>query len=227
MAPRGALSLLAAVLVIAVCPAAFAADAGEYTFTVLKDGRPVGRHRFAFECQGDRIEIEEATTIEVRLAMIPIYAFEHRAHQIWENGRAVLIDATTNDNGEKLDIAVRPNGEGYIRTVNGRVDTFDESTAVLAFWNQDTLRHHAFFSVVEDKVLDATFRFVGQEEIVLPGGRLDADHYRMAGDEERDLWFDRAGRVVKVAFRRHGSQLEYVRDQIRTGECEAACTTTC
>ena len=159
--------------------------------------------------------------------MIPIYAFEHRAHQVWENGRAILTDATTNDNGEKFDISVRPNGEGYIRTVNGRVDTFDQSTAVLAFWNKDTLRRDAFFSVVEDKVLDATFRFVGQEEIALAGGRLEADHYRILGDEERDLWFDRAGRVVKVAFRRHGAQLEYVRDQISAGGCEAACTTTC
>jgi Family of unknown function (DUF6134) len=227
MAPRGVLSLLAAMLMAAACPGASADDAGEYTFTVLRDGQPVGRHRFAFECQGNRIEIEEATTIEVRLAMIPINAFEHRAYQVWENGRAVLIDATTNDNGEKFDIAVRPSGEGYIRTVNGRVDTFDGSTAVLAFWNKDILRHQAFFSVVEDKVLDATFRFVGQEEIALADGRLEADHYRMVGDKERDLWFDRAGRVVKVAFRRHGSQLEYVRDQISTGECEAACIATC
>ena len=159
--------------------------------------------------------------------MIPIYAFEHRAHQIWENGRAVRIDATTNDNGEKFDIAVRPSGEGYIRTVNGRVDTFDESTAVLALWNKDALRHHAFFSVVEDKVLDASFRFVGQEEITLAGERLAADHDRMLGDEERDLWFDRAGRIVKVAFRCRGAQLEYVRDQIGAAECAAACTTTC
>jgi hypothetical protein len=190
------------------CPAAVAGDGGEYTFTVLKDGEPVGRHRFAFECQGDRIEIEEATTIEVRLALIPIYAFEHQGRQVWEDGRAILIDATTNDNGEKLDIAVRPNGEGYVRTINGRVDTFDQSTAVLAYWNKDTLRHHAFFSVVEDKVLDVSFQFVGPEEITLAGQGLEADHYRMVGDEERDLWFDRAGRIVKVAFRRHGADLE-------------------
>jgi hypothetical protein len=169
------------------CPAAFAGDGGEYTFTVLKDGEPVGRHRFAFECQGDRIEIEEATTIEVRLALIPIYAFEHQGRQVWEDGRAILIDATTNDNGEKLDIAIRPNGEGYVRTVNGRVDTFDQSTAVLAYWNKDTLRHHAFFSVVEDKVLDVSFQFLGPEEITLAGQGLEADHYRMVGDEERDL----------------------------------------
>jgi hypothetical protein len=85
---------------------------------------------------------------------------------------------------------------------------------MLAFWNKDTLKHHAFFSAVEDKTLDASFQFVGQERITLGGQQLDVEHYRMVGDEERDLWFDSANRIVKVAFRRHGAQLEYVRDQV-------------
>ena len=208
------LSLAAAAALVALLSVALAHDAGVYTFTVLKDGDPVGHHSFAFECEGDRIEIQEKTDIEVRLAMIPIYSFEHEARQLWEHGQVVRIDATTNDNGEKLDITVRPNGHGYIRTINGRVDKFDESTTVLAFWNKDTLKHHAFFSAVEDKKLDASFQFLGQERMTLGGQQLDVEHYRMVGDEERDLWFDDASRVVKVAFERHGSQLEYVRDQV-------------
>lgn len=228
MACRNCFMLVAAVvLATPAATAAPAGNAGEYTFTVLMDGSPVGHHRFAFECQGDRIEIREETEIEVRLAMIPIYAFEHEGRQVWEDGRAVRIDATTNVNGEKIDIRVRPNGEGYIRTVNGRVDKFDDSTAVLAFWNKDTLKHHAFFSAMEDKTLDVSFQLVGQETIAVSGKQLETDHYRMVGDEERDLWFDRAGRIVKLAFRRHGSEVEYVRDQVSSGECASACTMTC
>jgi hypothetical protein len=208
------LSLAVATVLVAMPSAARADDAGEYTFTVLKDGDPVGHHRFAYACEGDRIEIREKTEIEIRLAMIPIYSFEHEARQLWEDGQVVRIDATTNDNGEKLDITVRPDGHGYVRTVNGRVDQFDESMAVLAFWNKDTLQHHAFFSAVEDKTVDASFQFIGQETMTLRGQRLEVEHYRMVGDEERDLWFDSGSRVVKVAFRRHGSQLEYVRDQV-------------
>ena len=112
----------------------------------------------------------------------------------------VRIDATTNDNGEKLDITVRPNGDGYIRTVNGRVDRVDGSTTVLAFWNKDTLKHHAFFSAVEDKTLDASFQFLGQERITLGGQQLDVEHYRMVGDEERDLWFDSAAGSSRSPF---------------------------
>ena len=221
--------LWAAAALVAMSLAALAEDAGEYTFTVLKDGAPVGRHRVEFDRTGDRIEIREDSEIEVRLAMIPVYSFEHEAHQIWENGRALQIDATTNDNGEELQITVRPDGEGYIRTVNGRVDKFDSSMAVLAFWYKDTLRHHEFFSVVEDETLQASFEFAGKERITIAGGALDVDHYRMTGDEERELWYDATGHLAKVRLHRLGSEIEYVRDQLtlrapRSSSCVGACS---
>jgi hypothetical protein len=111
--------------------------------------------------------------------------------------------------------------------LNGRVDRFDESTAALALWNRETLKHNAFFSTVEDETFDASFRFLGRETITVGGKRLDAEHYRMVGDEERDLWFDRAGHVAKVAFRRHGAEVEYVRDQVARGGRGPSCRTLC
>ena len=194
---------------------------------MLKDGQPVGRHRFAFDRSGDRIEIREATQIEVKFAMIPIYTFEHQANEVWQDGRALRIDATTNDNGEKLNIRVRPDGQGYVRTVNGRVDRFDASKRILAVWNKDTLKHHDFFSVIEDETLRVSFQLIGPEKLPLDGQLLDVDHYRMFGDEERDLWFDKAGQIVKVEFQRHGADITYVRDQLAPLEPDAVCKQTC
>jgi Family of unknown function (DUF6134) len=221
------LLLAVAVMLLAMPLAALADDAGEYTFTILMDGAPVGVHRVVFDRHGDRIDIQEATAIDVRLAMIPVYSFEHEGHQVWENGRVVRIDATTNDNGKELDIAVRPNGDGYIRTVNGRVDKFDQSTHVLAFWNRDTLKHHAFFSAAEDKTVQASFEFAGREEITIAGADLDVEHYRMVGGEERDLWYDTAGHIAKVGLRRRGSAIEYVRDQVTPRAPTSSCTALC
>jgi Family of unknown function (DUF6134) len=227
MTIRSSFAIAAAILLASPCFAALGDDAGEYTFTVLQDGEPVGSHRFTFKREGDRIEIEEATEIEVSFAAVPVYTFEHHAHQLWQDGRAVRIDATTDDNGEKLDIKVRHSGQGYVRTVNGRVDRFDDSRVVLAFWNRDTLKHDAFFSAVEDKTLDASFRDLGTETITVAGQKLEAEHYRMVGDEERDLWFDPAGRLAKVTFRRYGAEIEYLRDQVEPGEPGSTCTADC
>jgi hypothetical protein len=219
---------IAAALLLAMPPfAALGGDVGEYTFTVLSDGQRIGRHQIAFEHEGDRVEIREVTEIEVSIATIPLYTFEHHARQVWRNGRAVRIDATTNDNGERLDITVRDTDEGYVRTVNGRVDRFDQSATVLALWNKETFDHDAFISSVEDKVLNASFEYVGTESISLAGRRLQTQHYRMLGDEKHELWFDPIGHLAKVAFRRYGTTIEYVRDQIEPGEPRSACATVC
>jgi Family of unknown function (DUF6134) len=227
MAIRNVLAVAAAVFLAAPSPAVFSDDAGEYTFTVLKDGTPVGEHRFIFDRTGDRIEIHEATEIEVRLATVPLYIFEHESREVWENSRPIRIDATTNDNGKKLDITVQADGDGYVRTVNGRVDRFDGSTAVLAFWNKATLKHRAFFSAVEDKTFNASFEYAGWEKLPLGGQELDVEHYRMVGDEEHDLWFDTAGHVVKVEFRRYGSDMAYMRDQLTPREPRTTCSKSC
>jgi hypothetical protein len=203
----------AALVLALTAPPALAADAGEYTFTVLKDGAPVGEHRFAFDRDGNRIEIEEETDIEVRLALIPVYQYEHDRREVWQNGRALSIHSRTNNNGRRLDITVRPDGDGYIRTVNGRVDKFDDSTAILTFWRRDLFERHAFFSVVEDKTMRISFEYLGKEVLKVDGQRLPVDHYRMVGDEERELWFDSAGHVAKVEFERQGSEIEYLRNE--------------
>jgi hypothetical protein len=204
----------AALLATPALTAALAGDVGEYTFTVLRDGDPVGQYCIDFAHEGDRIEIREATEIQVSFLMIPVYSFEYQGHQVWENGRAVRIDAVTNDNGQERDITVQANGDGYLRTINGRIDKFDGSTAVLALWNKDTLNHHRFFSAVEDKTLEVSFQYVGEEPITIAGAELETKHYRMVGDEKRDLWFDKAGHIAKVQLRRHGYNIEYVRDQL-------------
>jgi hypothetical protein len=218
---------IGAALSLASAAPAFADSAGEYTFTVLSDGNPIGRHRIAFEYEGDRVEIREMTEIEISLAAIPLFTFEHQSRQLWRDGRAVRIDATTNDNGEQLEITVRDTGEGYVRTVNGRVDHFDRAVTVLALWNKDTFKRGEFFSAVEDKVVSAFFTYVGEERITLAGRPVQAQHYRMLGDEKHELWFDPKGHLAKVAFRRYGSTVEYVRDQIEPLPPQSSCTVAC
>jgi hypothetical protein len=76
--------------------------------------------------------------------------------------------------------------------------------------------------------LKASFEFVGREKIALAGKELEVDHYRMEGDEERDLWYDTAGHIAKVRLRRFGSDIAYVRDQLtpralRPRTCAVAC----
>ena len=67
----------------------------------------------------------------------------------------------------------------------------------------------------------------GQERITLAGRPVQTQHYRMLGDEKHELWFDPRGHLAKVAFRRYGSTVEYVRDQIEPLPPQSSCTVLC
>jgi hypothetical protein len=193
---------------------AMAGDAGVYTYTVLLNGNPVGRHRVVFLHQDGRTEIDASTDVEVRFAFIPVFRFEHRRREVWENGRPVYVVATTDNDGDTYKITVRSNGDGYIRIVNGRVERFDGPTAILTLWDPNVVRHDAFISVIDDKVVKASFEYRGRRRLSLSGQAIDTDYYRMVGDENREVWFDPAGHVAKVEFWEGGSKIEIVRNEL-------------
>jgi hypothetical protein len=75
--------------------------------------------------------------------------------------------------------------------------------------------------------MEVSFKDLGAETITLAGQQIEAQHYRMVGDEERDLWFDPQGRIAKVAFRRYGADIEYVRDQMSAAAPGSTCLKVC
>lgn len=226
MSPAIRVSLVAMTALVGglVLPA-WAEEAGQYTFTVLRDGDRIGEHRFAFEENGDRVKIEELTNLEVKFAMIPLFEFENHTIEVWEDGNPISITSKTNDDGENFDITVQPNGRGLIRTINGQVEHFDPEFKVLGFWDKDMINHSSFFSVVDTEVINAvSFELVGKDTVEVAGTPIETEHYRMAGDIERDIWFDEAGHAVKVAFEKHGSQIVYLRNEAtaRALQCASA-----
>ena len=208
--------ILALLLIISAFPTE-ARNTSLYTFAVLMDGTPIGDHRVAVSQAQGRIEVEAATSLVVRAAFIPVFRFEHQRREIWEDGRPVHISAKTNDDGKQLDIIVRQDKGGYVRSVNGRIDRFDDSVKVMSLWNQDVINHKRFVSVILDKTIDVTFQYLGRESLDLGDETVKADHYRMVGNDRRDIWYDDRGQVLKVEFERGGSEIEYVRRDAAPG----------
>jgi len=192
---------------------ALADDGGVYTFNVLLNGQPVGHHRIAYFRHNGRTEIEAVSEVEVRLAFIPVFRFDHRCREVWENGRPVYIAATTDNDGDRYDITVRKSGDGVVRIVNDRTERFDGPIRALTLWDRDIVHYDTFVSLIDDKVVHASFEYQGLQPLSLGGERIEADHYRMTGDANRDVWFDQAGHVAKVKFWEGGSKIEIVRNE--------------
>ena len=64
------------------------------------------------------LEVAVAAEIQVKLAFLTLYSFKHRRREVWADGRLLGFAAKTEDGGERYDIRIEPNGEGYTRNLN-------------------------------------------------------------------------------------------------------------
>lgn len=211
---RQSVLMLVVLAVSGVSPAMAGSDdfRGTYTFTVFRNGDPVGLHTFHFDHVGDQIRIEARSEFEVKLAFIPVYTFSHHHRELWQNGAFVLSEGVTDKNGEKVEVSLEAKDGGLQRTVNGRSERLSDVTP-LTIWNPKILDDSRFVSIAEDKVIEAPFEYLGSEALEIAGQEMSTEHFAIRGNEQREVWYDPAGHVAKVRLERGDSVLEYIRNE--------------
>lgn len=58
-------------------------------FTVLRNGDVVGSHSIRFRPSGDDMDVDIETHIVVKIAIVPVYRFEHHGQEIWRRKSVV------------------------------------------------------------------------------------------------------------------------------------------
>lgn len=186
----------------------------EYHYTVMRDGAAIGTHRVSVSPQGENVEVETETSLEVAFGPLTLYAMEHQRHEVWRDGELEEMTAHTNKNGDVYDIAITRDREGYTRVINGRTDRFDPSIKLLALWHEDLFKFSSFLSPIEDKTYEISVDFIGADKIDLINQSVDAFAYRMSGDTNRELWYDADGHIIKVRLLDHSTAIEYVLNSV-------------
>jgi hypothetical protein len=204
---------VAAMFLLAAPSVARGDHLSEYEYIVLHGDELIGSYRVDIARNGNEIIIEAETDLKVGFGPLTVFEFEHRRRELWRDREFVESIARTTKNGETYDIKITRQAEGYKRVVNGREDQLDDPVRVLALWHDDLLEHEFFISPLEDKLYRLSVHFVGEERIEIGDQRIQARHYRMTGDSERELWYDEAGHILKVRLYDYGSTIDYVLDR--------------
>ena len=84
-----------------------------------------------------------------------------------------------------------------------------------SLWNSDVVRAKELLSTIRGKLLKTKPKFIGEEVLTLDGRQVPTRRYKITGQFERNVWYDKVSRVLmRVRFKASdGSQVEYVRKQ--------------
>ena len=194
--------LLILIMGLAVCAAvplnaASIPASGSLTFDVMRKGKDIGDHSYKFSGSENSYSVKVSTNIVVKVPLIKLtaYSFQHDSVETWKNGKLQKLSSTTNDDGT-------PN----------KVNSGASSILPASLWNEDIVKSKILLNTVNGKKMSIRAADLGSEAVTTKKGKVTAEHYRISGELERDLWYDANGDLARVSFKADdGSTVIYIR----------------
>lgn len=192
---------------------ALAAEPDLLKFTVLRDGEAVGTHILRFQPQPDGLRVLVDTNVVVKMAMIPVYRFEHHGEETWQHDTLVALNSTTNDDGTRHTLKVAAGPAALDVNVDGSASHLPPRTLPASLWNRATTTQATLMNTLDGHAMTVDVADRGEDTITVHGQSRKARHYSMAGDLARELWYDGTGTLVQVRFKgKDESDIRYVLD---------------
>ena len=181
-------------------------------FDVLLGNKPIGLHRFDITAgPGQSRLINSEASFDVRILGITAYRYRHRALERWEDGCLRELEATTDDNGDRLRIAAVPAAGALQLTGSGGVATLPGCTRTYAYWDRSALEQARLLNPQTGQLDPVSFTRVGTERIVVQGREVAAERHRLAtGKFTMDLWYSTDGQWLQLdSTTQNGRRLRY------------------
>lgn len=180
-------------------------------FDVLRDGSKIGEHRLVFEREDSTLKVSVETDMTVTFAFLTLFRYEHKRVERWRDGELESLAGMTNDDGTQYEISIVRKEGHYSRTVNGNEEELSGPVAVDSLWSKDRLTGGKLFSAASDKVYRVRSDLMGTERIEAGGETVEAEHYKLTGELDRDLWYGPSGELLKIRYEDEGETFEFVR----------------
>lgn len=198
-----------------VCPAVavdpFELYGDRISFRVLRNGSPVGRHEVTFERQGQDLVVDTRFDLAVDVLFVTAYRYRYEATDTWRDGCLVSLRADVDDDGQRHRVVARLDG-GTLQVTGPKAP----SSAPLGIfpthhWNAGVLPSERVLNTITGGIDAVRIVDLGPEPVVVNGQQRTARRYAYTGALQTEVWYDAAGRWVKMRFDgKDGSKIEYL-----------------
>ncbi|SMH60549.1 DUF6134 family protein [Azospirillum agricola] len=179
------------------------------TYQILMGEDPIGTEQVTVEPQGDRTRVTVTATTRVKVLFIN-FRYDHKREELWKGNALESMRATTDDDGTPHALELVRKGNSFALTADGKTSELPAGALPLTLWTPEVLKHPQLISVIDGAPYSVRTRAVGSEIVEAGGRKVEAQHHRIEGDVERDLWFAADGTLLKTRFKRSGYDITYV-----------------
>lgn len=201
----GAAGIAAALALSGVAGAA----QSSFDFEVLLDGKAIGGHRFDVETAPDGSRtVRSQASFDVRVLGVRLYRYRHEAQETWREGCVQAITATTDDNGDKVQLRGAQEGDSFRVVEPQQGGARPGCISAFAYWDeQGLLRQRELLNPQTGFFQAVRFESLGEESIQSRGTTLRARRHRLIGEDLRiDLWYSLDGEWLQLESPARGSR---------------------
>jgi hypothetical protein len=172
---------------------------GLLDFAVYRDGDLAGSHRVNFERAGDSVIVTGRFELDVEILFFRAYRFDY-----------VSVGRWRDDNGAKSSVRASRTADGF--SVEGPQGSLRTPAPLYPtnHWNAAVLGETRVLNTLTGRINKVSIDRTGQETVTTERGPVRATRYVYEGELRTEVWYDDAGRWVRMRFQaRDGSTIDY------------------
>jgi hypothetical protein len=213
--PRRRIASCLALLAVLAWPSIQASNPneGQWRFTVLLDGKPVGHHHVDLVQRDGELEYRSETRLNVKILFVTVFRYLHRDTETWRDDCLTKIESTTEEGGKAQFLrGMRGSNSFAIATERGSKDLPAPCVMTFAYWNPRILSATRLMNAQTGEYVPVHVEALGAEQVLVGGTRIGAEHFAIVGEKLKiELWYDPQRRWIALATTtERGGRLEYV-----------------
>jgi hypothetical protein len=186
-------------------------------FRILVDGKPRGSQTLTFSRRSDGSDMMQGESEVFMNLVVYKYRYSSAGTEIWKDGRLIQLVNEADYNGDKYVIQGAAVKQSLHYEVNGETQKAPPDIWAASYWREPDARRvgkkiHVLDSDKGNQ-LTATLEKLDPDTVTLDSKSIMANHYRLDGDVEVDVWYDKFGLIVRqeLVESGHKTRIELVK----------------
>jgi hypothetical protein len=212
---RAALAITVATLAGGGSAGASPLDSERLTFDVYLDDQEIGYHRYEIRQDRGGTIMQTEADFEVRLLFFTAYEYEHRNSEVWRDGCLKRIDARTNSNGDRYEVAGAWREGSFVLETGPAPVAIDACVRTFAYWDRRLLDAQRLLNSQTGEYVEVELTPLPDDDLELGDRTLPVERYRLTaqGMDIQLAYAAQTGEWVALDTQvRGGRTLRYRRD---------------
>ena len=184
---------------------------------IFKDDKLIGHNYYFFKRENGFIIIENQLNFKVSLFGVDVFSIEGYGVEKYKNNKLISYESKTlqNDKVKFVNLVYLPEEDKF--NINGSSYTglANSDNIIGNWWNHEILQANSQISPMSGSIKKQIVTFLSNEQIVLYGKTIDAEHFKLTSKDmnipkdkrlDFDIWYNsKNSMIVKIAYSRMGN----------------------